>query len=155
MVLFSYNIEASLKYALWQNCQLCLNILQQGKYLPEYPLGILSLAHKNRLSWQYLPNLCCQALMWKKRKRLGVQYLAEANLKAVEFSTLKPCLHWQSLHDNASDSDSHHILALATLGDMTQIGLFLFLVTSPKVAKASTVASPKVTVACHCCWQFC
>jgi hypothetical protein len=25
-------------------------------------------------------------------------------------------LHWQRLHDNASDSDSHYLLALATLG---------------------------------------
>jgi hypothetical protein len=38
------------------------------------------------------------------------------------------------------------VFALATLGGMTQIGLFLFLVTSPKVAKASTVAPPKVSV---------
>ncbi len=31
------------------------------------------------------------------------------------------------------------LLALATLGGATQIGLFLFLVASPKVAKASAV----------------
>jgi hypothetical protein len=36
---------------------------------------------------------------------------------------------------------------LATLGDATQIGLFLFLVALPKVAKASTVALPKVAKA--------
>jgi hypothetical protein len=30
------------------------------------------------------------------------------------------------------------VLALATLGDATQIGLFLFFVALPKVAKAST-----------------
>ncbi len=32
------------------------------------------------------------------------------------------------------------VLALATLGDATQIGLYLFFVVSPKVAKASTVS---------------
>jgi hypothetical protein len=31
---------------------------------------------------------------------------------------------------------------LATLGDATEIGLFLFLVAPPKVAKASTVTPP-------------
>jgi hypothetical protein len=39
---------------------------------------------------------------------------------------------------------------LAPLRDVTQIGLFLFLVASPKVAKASTV----MTVACYCHRQF-
>jgi hypothetical protein len=33
------------------------------------------------------------------------------------------------------------VLALATLGDTTQIGLFLFFVAPPKVAKASTSVS--------------
>ncbi len=28
-------------------------------------------------------------------------------------------LHWQMLHDNAGDSDSHYLLALATLGVAT------------------------------------
>jgi hypothetical protein len=32
------------------------------------------------------------------------------------------------------------VLALATLGDATQIGLYLFFVVSPKVANASTVS---------------
>ncbi len=54
------------------------------------------------------------------------------------------CLHWRRLRDNAGDSDSHYLLALATLGDETQIGLFLFLASLPKVAKASTVP-------CRCC----
>jgi hypothetical protein len=58
-----------------------------------------------------------------------------------------PCLHWRRLRDNARDSDSHYLLALATLGDMTQIGLFLFLDATPKVAKANTV----MTVMCRCC----
>ncbi len=53
---------------------------------------------------------------------------------------LEPCLHWERLHTNAGYSDSHYLLALATLGNATQIGLFLFLVLSPKVAKASTVS---------------
>jgi hypothetical protein len=38
------------------------------------------------------------------------------------------------------------LLVLATSGDVTQIGLFLFLVALPKVAKASTI----VAVACCC-----
>ncbi len=63
---------------------------------------------------------------------------------------IRPCLHLQRLCDNAGNSDSHHKLALATLGNMTQIRLFLFLVVPPKVAKASTVTSPKVTVRCRC-----
>ncbi len=47
-------------------------------------------------------------------------------------------LHWRSLRDKAGDSDSHYLLALATLGKATQIGLFLFVVTLPKVTKEST-----------------
>jgi hypothetical protein len=78
---------------------------------------------------------------------------------------VKPCLHWQRLHDNAGDSDSHYLLALATLGNATQIGLFLFLVTLPKVAKASTVTSPRwlthvavtdsfANKCCQCKWSL-
>jgi hypothetical protein len=52
---------------------------------------------------------------------------------------------------NAGDSNSHYLLALATLGNTTQIGLVLFLVASPKVAKASTV----MTVMCRCRRWFC
>jgi len=48
-------------------------------------------------------------------------------------------LHWQGLRDNASDSDIHYLLALATLGNVTQIGLFLFMLLCPKVAKASII----------------
>ncbi len=40
---------------------------------------------------------------------------------------------------------SPSLLALATLGGVTQIGLFLFLVALPKVAKASAVS-------CRCSW---
>ncbi len=58
--------------------------------------------------------------------------------------SLKLCLHWQRLRDNAGDSDSHYLLALATLDDTTKIGLYLFIVASPKVAMASTVS-------CHGC----
>jgi hypothetical protein len=60
-------------------------------------------------------------------------------------------MSWQRLLDNAGNSNSHYLLALATMGDVTQIGLFLFLVASPKVAKARTV----MTVACRCRQQFC
>jgi hypothetical protein len=35
------------------------------------------------------------------------------------------------------------VLALATLGGMTQIGSFLFIVMLPKMAKASTVVTVK------------
>ncbi len=59
--------------------------------------------------------------------------------KYISDMILKPYLHWQRLCDNAGDSDSHYVLALATLGEATQIGLFLFLVASTKVAKASTI----------------
>ena len=41
-------------------------------------------------------------------------------------------LHWQRLDDNASDSDSHYLLALSTLGDATQKGLFPFLSLRPR-----------------------
>jgi hypothetical protein len=64
----------------------------------------------------------------------------------LKLSKLKLCFHWRRLWDNTDNSDSHYLLALATLGNATQIGLFLFLVASPKVAKASTV----ITVACRC-----
>jgi hypothetical protein len=47
----------------------------------------------------------------------------------------KPCLHWQRLLNNAGDSDSHYLLALTTLDNATKIGLFLFLVTLPKVPR--------------------
>ncbi len=40
----------------------------------------------------------------------------------------------------ASTTVTAKLLALATLGGTTQIGLFLFLVASPKVAKASIVS---------------
>jgi hypothetical protein len=40
-------------------------------------------------------------------------------------------LHWQRLDDNAGDSDCHYLLALANLGDATQIGLFPFLSLHP------------------------
>ena len=47
--------------------------------------------------------------------------------------------------DNASNSDSK-LLALATYGSATQIGLLLFLVASPKVAEASSLLSLSLTV---------
>ncbi len=34
-------------------------------------------------------------------------------------TTVKLYLHWRRLRDNAGDSDSHYLLALATLGGMT------------------------------------
>jgi hypothetical protein len=37
--------------------------------------------------------------------------------------------------------DSHYLLALATLGEATEIGSFLFYVVLPRVAKASTSVS--------------
>ncbi len=42
------------------------------------------------------------------------------------------------------------VLALATSGDMTQIGLFLLFVATPKVAKASTSVSLTDLYMCVC-----
>jgi hypothetical protein len=63
--------------------------------------------------------------------------------------------------DNASDSNKRQrqatltiFLVLATLGDATPTGLFLLLVLPRKVAKASTVVPPMVTVACRCHQRF-
>jgi hypothetical protein len=70
---------------------------------------------------------------------------------AMLWNIIKQCLHWWRLCNNTGDSNSHYLLALATLVDVTQIGWFLFLVASPKVAKASTV----MTVPCCCRRQFC
>jgi hypothetical protein len=64
--------------------------------------------------------------------------LAKAS-KEFDIAGFKLHLHWQRLCDNAGDRDSIYLLALATLGEATRIGLFLFLVASPKVAEASTV----------------
>ncbi len=71
-------------------------------------------------------------------------------MKVANLQIHKLNLHWWKLCDNTSNSNSHYLPVLATLGDVTQIGLFLFLVASPKVAKASTV----MTVACCCHRQF-
>jgi len=45
-------------------------------------------------------------------------------------------------------------LALATLGGTTQIGSFLFLVASPKAAKASSVTCHHRPIACCCPWNY-
>jgi hypothetical protein len=39
--------------------------------------------------------------------------------------TIKPYLHWQRLCNNGGDSDSHYLLALATLGVVTWIEMIL------------------------------
>jgi hypothetical protein len=44
------------------------------------------------------------------------------NLKKPE---LKLCLHWRNLCINAGNSDTHYLLALATLGGMTEIEMIL------------------------------
>ncbi len=67
---------------------------------------------------------------------------ATKNKTIQALQKLKPYLHWRRLRNNTRDSNMATVitaLALATLGNRTQIGLFLFLVTSPKVAKASAV----------------
>jgi hypothetical protein len=71
------------------------------------------------------------------------------------------CLHWQSLLAKPSATatrDSHAtvttILALTTLGGATQIGLFLFFVTPPKVAKASSHLAVAVIVVSYCRWWY-
>jgi len=38
---------------------------------------------------------------------------------------LKLCLHWRRLRDNAGNSDTHYLLALATLVGATEIGMIL------------------------------
>jgi hypothetical protein len=45
---------------------------------------------------------------------------------------IKPCSHLQRLRGNAGNSNTHYILALATLGGTTEIGSFLFVLRHPK-----------------------
>ncbi len=103
-----------------------------------------------------LDTLSSRALVNKWHRQRQWQYSTYlGNLgQQTHIKAIKPCLHWQRLWDNTGDSDSHHILALETLGDATQIGLFLFLVVLPKVAKTRTVTSPKATIACRCRQRF-
>ncbi len=49
-------------------------------------------------------------------------------------------LHWRRLHDNASNSDSYYLLALATLGVATKNRNIPICVASPMVAKESTIS---------------
>jgi hypothetical protein len=35
-------------------------------------------------------------------------------LRECQLASLKLCLHWQRLHNNTGDSDSHYLLAWAT-----------------------------------------
>jgi hypothetical protein len=44
----------------------------------------------------------------------------------------KLCLQWQRLHNNAGDSDSHYLLALATLGGATLIEMILTVSHCPR-----------------------
>ncbi len=53
---------------------------------------------------------------------------------------------WQKHQQYLQRQRHNTVLALATLGSMT--GLFLFILALPKVAKASTVL-------CHCHWCYC
>ncbi len=46
-------------------------------------------------------------------------------------------MHWRLFLAKTSATATEFLLALATLGDATQIGSFLFYVVPPKVAKAS------------------
>jgi len=45
---------------------------------------------------------------------------------------VKLYLHWRRLRDNAGDSDSHYLLALATLGSMTQTETILSVSRHPR-----------------------
>jgi hypothetical protein len=47
------------------------------------------------------------------------------------------------------------VLALATLGSATQIGSFLYFVTLPMMAKASSHMAVAVAVVYHCGWCYC
>ncbi len=42
------------------------------------------------------------------------------------------CLHWRRLRNNAGDSDSHYLLALATLGIATLIETILSVLHRPR-----------------------
>jgi hypothetical protein len=48
-------------------------------------------------------------------------------LNTAPESNFKLRLHWQRLRHNAGDSNTHCLLALATLGGTTEIGSFLFM----------------------------
>ncbi len=61
-----------------------------------------------------------------------------AQQRVVELTVMDD-LHWRDLYAKTPEI-SPSLLALATLGGATQIGLFLFLVASPKVAKAGAVS---------------
>ncbi len=58
--------------------------------------------------------------------------------------------HWQWQRHTTITLCSITVLSLATLGSATHIGLFVFLVVLPNVAKESTVALHKVFVVCCC-----
>ncbi len=60
----------------------------------------------------------------------------KTSLKIVEL--LKPCLHWRKLPNNTSNSDTHYLLTLATLGGMTEIKMILI----AKVSKEDDIAMP-------------
>ncbi len=55
-------------------------------------------------------------------------------------ANLKACVHWRHFLVKMIVTATNYLLALATLGDVTQIGLFLFYAAPPKVAKASTLS---------------
>jgi hypothetical protein len=52
----------------------------------------------------------------------------------------KACVHWQCFLAKTSATAIDNVRALATLGEVTQIGSFLFYAAPPKVAKASTLS---------------
>ncbi len=94
---------------------------------------------------------CCprrprQVLKWLSRVAVADGF---ANKCCQCKLSIKLCLHWKNLVQNCQrqwHATLPSLLALATLGSMTQKGSFLFFVALPKEAKAST----EVTVTCHC-----
>ncbi len=81
--------------------------------------------------------------------RLHFQLNAQNNICQCKYDIMAN-IHWQSLLGRYHITILPCLLALASLGGATQIGLVLFCVTSPKVAKVSTV----VIITCHCHLHF-
>ncbi len=59
----------------------------------------------------------------------AVQFMCQSH---KTFLVFKPCLHCWRLRDNAGNSDSHHLLALATLGGTTKIEMILSVSRHPR-----------------------
>ncbi len=111
------------------------------------------------LGYVYIGEVCWQNLSAIPDVFTSPSYLGF--LGRYDTKRIMNCLYWRHLLAKPSVTatrDSHAtvttVLALTTLGGATQIGLFLFFVTPPKVAKASSHVAVTVAVACHCRWWY-